>query len=573
MTSAGDAAGRAERRSLFKPRSPQRSSSPSYLYEVAEIRRLLERNPCREWWIAAILELAGHPSLAVHGRRQWAGQGAAGAAPHPSPCSAAFGVSFLQRRLGTLTVQWPPAFALGQAHALALAELASQCARIAQRLASQQWAARCQLGAPCLVGSSAAMLALDRVIEESCLDGQPVLLLGTPCNEALQTAVAIHCCSGGAEGPFVNVDWERTLEPPARWLERARGGTLFLHNVDSGSAADQEHLWRALEQALARTAPAAPAWPCRLVVARRACPPAPAEGGIRPPGFAGQSGCCCITLPLLAQRPDDIPLLARATLDYYGHGADMRVSDALLSWCAGYHWPGNAAQLEWTVARMALLTPQARIGARAIARYAPRLVRHGAPPAAPHEAHEADGADEADEAQSSEEAQEADQAHSPDQAQATERAGAGASLSTGAETAAAAPGARWVRCVVEQDSAALASLPPGLNRALQYVGRNYHEAISAEQLAAEAYVSVSHLRFLFRDHLGLSFRLFLQRIRIAHAARLLQALPPRKITDVALSVGFNDFSHFQKCFRQILGQTPGQLRRRRQAGEQDAAFR
>ena len=38
---------------------------------------------------------------------------------------------------------------------------------------------------------------------------------------------------------------------------------------------------------------------------------------------------------------------------------------------------------------------------------------------------------------------------------------------------------------------------------------------------------------------------------------------PRRITDVALSVGFNDFSHFQKCFRQIVGQTPGDLRRGR----------
>ncbi|MDT4885238.1 hypothetical protein FQZ97_1214570 [compost metagenome] len=30
---------------------------------------------------------------------------------------------------------------------------------------------------------------------------------------------------------------------------------------------------------------------------------------------------------------------------------------------------------------------------------------------------------------------------------------------------------------------------------------------------------------------------------------------------MALSVGFSDFSHFQKCFRLIVGQTPGDLRR------------
>jgi transcriptional regulator GlxA family with amidase domain len=53
----------------------------------------------------------------------------------------------------------------------------------------------------------------------------------------------------------------------------------------------------------------------------------------------------------------------------------------------------------------------------------------------------------------------------------------------------------------------------------------------------------------------------LQHVRIAHAQRLLLASPQRRITDVALSVGFSDFSHFQKCFRLIVGQTPGDLRR------------
>jgi AraC-like DNA-binding protein len=121
----------------------------------------------------------------------------------------------------------------------------------------------------------------------------------------------------------------------------------------------------------------------------------------------------------------------------------------------------------------------------------------------------------------------------------------------------------WVRCVTDYNTPALEALPTALHRALQYMGRHYDESISAEQLAEKSCVSVSHLRFLFRDSLGISFKLFLQRIRIAHAMRLLLELPPKPITVVALDVGFNDFSHFQKCFRQIMGQPPGALRRGR----------
>ncbi|MGS5087299.1 hypothetical protein ACVC7V_12445 [Hydrogenophaga sp. A37] len=42
-----------------------------------------------------------------------------------------------------------------------------------------------------------------------------------------------------------------------------------------------------------------------------------------------------------------------------------------------------------------------------------------------------------------------------------------------------------------------------------------------------------------------------------------QGLTLAQSTEVTLSVGFSDFSHFQKCFRQIVGQTPGDLRRAR----------
>lgn len=507
-----------------EPSRLRHRSVASYLSEVAEIRRLLERSACRHWWEMASLELFGQHPLRVDGP-------VSRSVAHV-PRKVELALEFSRRPIGALRLLLSPHLTKGAANESALSELAAQCAGTVQRLASQRWVVQERLGAPCLIGSSPAMLALDRHIEESCIDKRPVVLLGAGGNEALQTAAAIHHSGSGAGRAFVKVDCATTLEPPWRWVDRARGGTLFLYNPDSGTRADHEHLWLQLEQAMGHATQRDCNQACRLMVALKAQHwSGPCTSPI-PYGAWSQCSWKVITLPPLSQHPEDIPVLARAVLDYHGHSAEHRMTDALQHWCTNYSWPGNASQLEWTVARMAVLTASTPIGASDISLLSPRLLGEAGtahvlaePPAPRYET--------------------CDTAPPP-----------ASRLSTTAR-----PAEHWVRCVLEQDTQAFAHLHAGLARALQYLCRQFHESISAEQLASQAHVSASHLRFLFRDSLGLPFKLFLQHVRIAHAKRLLLASPRRRIADVALSVGFSDFSHFQKCFRLIVGQTPGDLRR------------
>lgn len=419
------------------------------------------------------------------------------------------------------------------------------CACAIQRLASQRWLVEAEMGAPCLIGSSPALSTLDGQIEQCCADGRPVLLLGSGGAEALQTAVAIHLGSGEAGRPFVKVDCATTLEPAWRWVNRALGGTLFICNTDAGTAADQEHLWRQLDQALAHAIELPDdqasrrfltrgnrGRSCRLVVALKALNGSSSIGCPIPYGAWGRRTFKTVDLPTLSQRVEDIPALIRAALDYHGHRPEHRMTEALQQWCIDHPWPGNASQLEWVVARLALLTANIAIGAGDIGRLAPGLLGeagaglvaaplHGDPRATGDAVH-----------------------RSMDPA-----------------VPSPPPFEHWVNCVLESDIQAFTHLHAGLARALQYLCKQFHESISAEQLADQAHVSASHLRFLFRDSLGLPFKLFLQQVRIAHAKRLLLESPQRRITEVALSVGFSDFSHFQKCFRQIVGHTPGDLRR------------
>ncbi|WP_163547000.1 helix-turn-helix transcriptional regulator, partial [Klebsiella pneumoniae] len=88
-----------------------------------------------------------------------------------------------------------------------------------------------------------------------------------------------------------------------------------------------------------------------------------------------------------------------------------------------------------------------------------------------------------------------------------------------------------------------------------YLGEHFAESISLDQLARQAHVSPSHLSFLFRSTLDIQFKTLLGRIRIHKAKEILAAQTRRQITDVAMSVGFTDLSHFEKSFRRVVGQT------------------
>ncbi len=76
------------------------------------------------------------------------------------------------------------------------------------------------------------------------------------------------------------------------------------------------------------------------------------------------------------------------------------------------------------------------------------------------------------------------------------------------------------------------------------------------QLARHACVSPSHLSYLFKKTLGVSFKPFLALMRIKKAAHLLIEQPFQGITEVALEVGFGDLRHFERTFKRLLACSP-----------------
>jgi AraC-like DNA-binding protein len=94
-----------------------------------------------------------------------------------------------------------------------------------------------------------------------------------------------------------------------------------------------------------------------------------------------------------------------------------------------------------------------------------------------------------------------------------------------------------------------------LQTSINYIIDNYADPITLEQCARIAYMSPSHFSRLFHKLTTLSFKEYLNKIRIEKACELLKEQNV-SITDLALNVGFNSSSYFSQVFKSLTGMSP-----------------
>lgn len=100
---------------------------------------------------------------------------------------------------------------------------------------------------------------------------------------------------------------------------------------------------------------------------------------------------------------------------------------------------------------------------------------------------------------------------------------------------------------------------PGVGRALALIEERYGETITLDDAARAAGYSRCHFSKLFRERVGVCFVIYLGRVRLRRAAELL-ARTEMPVTGVALEVGFNDLSHFERAFRKAFRRSPSKFR-------------
>ena len=98
-------------------------------------------------------------------------------------------------------------------------------------------------------------------------------------------------------------------------------------------------------------------------------------------------------------------------------------------------------------------------------------------------------------------------------------------------------------------------------RARDAMDRAYAEPLDVPMLAAIAHVSEAHFIRTFRATFGETPHRYLQRRRVERAMWLLRCTD-RTVTDICMDVGFSSLGTFSRVFREVVGESPSEHRRR-----------
>jgi AraC-like DNA-binding protein len=101
---------------------------------------------------------------------------------------------------------------------------------------------------------------------------------------------------------------------------------------------------------------------------------------------------------------------------------------------------------------------------------------------------------------------------------------------------------------------------PNIRRARQFIHEHHAEPLDLEQLAGLAHMSSCYFCRKFKESTGFTFTEYLARTRV-EAAKALLLNPQVRITEVAFEVGFQSITHFNRVFKEVVGQCPTEHRK------------
>jgi transcriptional regulator with GAF, ATPase, and Fis domain len=209
-----------------------------------------------------------------------------------------------------------------------------------------------------LVGTSPAARNLNRQIDWVAASGAHALIAGEPGAGQEYAAREVHRRSPRRDRPGLAAhcrslpaeSLEQAFFGERGRLEAARGGTLFLFDVDALPAAFQERLAKVLREGESP--------PSRLDTRLLATTTVDLKDAVETGAFNRelyyQLTAASLELAPLRHRREDIPLLAAVFLDYYRTALNrpqLRLTQAHSRDLQAYDWPGNVRELQCVIER------------------------------------------------------------------------------------------------------------------------------------------------------------------------------------------------------------------------------
>uniref|UniRef100_UPI003F69AA82 helix-turn-helix domain-containing protein n=1 Tax=Polaribacter sp. TaxID=1920175 RepID=UPI003F69AA82 len=88
----------------------------------------------------------------------------------------------------------------------------------------------------------------------------------------------------------------------------------------------------------------------------------------------------------------------------------------------------------------------------------------------------------------------------------------------------------------------------------KHINKNFKEHISLDEIAGLVSMTVPAFCRYFKKTTGKTFTKLVNEYRVVHATKLL-AESTMSITEVSFDCGFNNFSHFNKLFKEFTGKS------------------
>lgn len=214
-----------------------------------------------------------------------------------------------------------------------------------------------------LIGKSAKLTKLIAQVKKLASVRSPVLLIGENGTGKSSVVEILHAATGGPDNTLVRIDCALSSEANFRegllgqngeggtWVKQAKGGTLFLQDLQCLSEPVQKELVSVLRNT---------AHGFRLICSTTVDLEKLVDEGKFHDELFYRVASLPVQLPPLRDRADDIPLLVK---HYASQAANpqfeanlIEFTDDAMSVMMAYHWPGNLTELSQVVSKIAATT-------------------------------------------------------------------------------------------------------------------------------------------------------------------------------------------------------------------------
>ena len=99
-----------------------------------------------------------------------------------------------------------------------------------------------------------------------------------------------------------------------------------------------------------------------------------------------------------------------------------------------------------------------------------------------------------------------------------------------------------------------------INEVISFVNKHYHKPLTLQTFCNQTHYNLSYISRRFKQETGMTFREYVQKIRIEKACELL-AGSDMTVSEIARAVGYDDIQFFHSVFKRLLHMTPKEYKK------------